>query len=278
MYKFPQKIKGFDFQKELIDKKSKHNFYFAIYKNGNKQAIAKMFVGNKSDKSYKSLLHEAFVTKILESLTPKVYCVIQKDEFFLILFEFINGNKLNKFSDSQKIKNYLNSVNNLRNTGSKLNKENKRLIGQRSSLFHIISYPYFVIMAIFSYPKYFLNIVSFIPIFLGSIIDLLKQNSLVLTHGDLHDDNILITKRKTYLLDFGFSKFQHPSYEFIVTLSCLWDDKPFINGILNHLKNQKVGLNKALSIKIVTQFLSDKNLSDKKVDNYISFLNFIKKI
>ena len=291
---FPRTIDDYKFKKIFKTEKSVWTFSFALYENSvGKIAIAKMWNGRIKDFAYYTLENELTLYEILNKALdrlgeskrerlggiriPRLLGKKETKNTLLILSEFIKGKKADKLSSERSLEIYFKTLDFLDFLGNKLTVKEKSQIAHRDGYTLLLLYFPLLIKAILAHPYLSWPLIRGVPVFLASVPKIIKRNKKILTHRDLHLENIILTKTEVVLIDLQFCLFSDPIYDLISSLRSLWDNNALRLGIIRELgkrsKNDTL-LIKGLMVHSATHGLTDKRFSEERINRYHAYLGF----
>lgn len=267
---------------KLISKIKKSNNYInygiGIYENDKgKKVFIKTWQGKTKSFPYYSLINEYNMAKILSNAiknigkikfgVPNPIGYHKTQNSLSVIFEYVSGKPLSKspFEEQSRVINeailFLDSVSPV------LDKVDEKYIKKRGRLFCLFSLP-----AIFLY-SFLLEKESKKTIFYSFIKTYRYSFSLInkrltLVHGDLHPDNVFVSKSKFYILDSEHMKYTFSEYD-LNHLSIAKRGTKLLSYILK--MNRDFTQNKFLSFYIAIQssiFIDSKT----KQRNYFDYL------
>ncbi len=227
-------------------------------KNQRSYFIKTFEAGIKDYKSY-FILNEWFISNLLyktlniaknKITTPKPIEIITSTKSISIVYEFIEGKTLSKFSLNYQTKTFVHIINELNQTSSLLTKDEVKLFPKRNIVFYLVSLPYLSFLTILRSNR---NYGIVIKAFLATLRMLLSQNindGLCLAHRDLKPHNVIIKDSKIYLVDIGRMVLTLPGYD----LALLSLDPAYLNLSRNIEKKLKTSVNSFLKSYIAIQF------------------------
>lgn len=241
---YPRKVGNFKMVKKINKAKDFKMFSFAIYEDDKgKKAIAKIWTGKVKDFYYYTILNEAKVYKVLNSLTkrlrrripaesedikiPGLLMEKQGKGYFLILLEYVEDGRKLRSADHNCLKVYLKARKYLSFLGDRLSKDEKKLISQRSTRSIILLYPLLLLRALTLRPYLYRPLLLSIPAVFFTLRAILKRKKLLLSHRDLHLKNIIATRKYFYLIDLQFCLYTDEVYDFLSSLRILYDEPEF---------------------------------------------------
>jgi len=273
------------------------SYPLAIYRDKKGQkAFAKMKDARLKGYHYYSLLNEIVMYEALNSAVkrignkmpikfkdiyiPKVLGKYEDNKILLILIEYIDGKVAQDISPEKKTKLYLKVIEYLHLLGNNISQEDKAKISARNSYDYVFLYPFLVIKAIISYPKYTLNILKGVPVFIASVPEIIRNDDMVLTHRDLHFKNTMLSKGNIVLIDLQHCVYTNPIHEITTTVRYWWKRDRLYILLLNAIQNKYSSMNeferlfKGFIVNSVTHGLTGKGYDKKTIKNWVSFLNY----
>ncbi len=258
-----------------------------INKNDRKHAFGKTLVNNirynKLCLSNEALMYELLlnvqknvnhrIPRAIKNIRIPYSYGLRKNKGALSLFvEFIEGTPLATFPVAYQIKTYEKVVSYIRYLGNNMTHEQKDKIGKRYPLAEISIYPFLVVAASVAYPKMIKSLLRGFICFYKNIFRYIFDQRIVLTHRDLHSKNILVEGDTTYIIDLENMVFTHPDYEYVVSFLAYWRNEELAQSIWSLVQNKHIG--KLLLIKMATHYLTHRNLTPKKYEDYSKALNW----
>ncbi len=274
--KLPSEINKY----KLIRDLSSRNRHFAVglYEDKKGKVIIKIWEGKVKDLHYFALEHQIKLTKVLtnvqkrmeknKKLTIRVPSYVdskQKHNQLIFISEYVQGDSLEKFSKSENIKwsIYLQCLNFLKDVSTFCTDEERKVITTKTLWDFIFLYPLINIAAIIMHPRYMFKILKGAIIFYSGILGLRGVKADRIIHGDLHPDNILVSKNSKFLIDIEQARFSYPDYEMISSAALKGNSKEFKRKVVKMLFSKRSKLNKKLSLCLVVNN-SIHNLSGDK--------------
>jgi hypothetical protein len=292
---FPIKINGYEFLKKYIPQDSSKLYYYGTYKNSKgKLAFAKIWKGKKKDSSYFWLNNEINVYKEIQDLykrdgkfikkyfpeivPPKFINAKQTDDELILLMQNLGGKLLSK-SKNDKTK-----LDTLEHVIEYFNFINKRLKKYQIDGFmkiegkHVgFAYIYLLLRTFIKKPLALPLVLRAGRVYLLNSSKLLKSKNLELTHRDLFG-NIIVDKKKIYVLDFQLTAKTFPLFDITSTELALWKTNLFekfhSSKFVNKLTTQSAnfGLYKTLSIyTALFEITMAQNLSREDAFSYLKW-------
>ncbi len=297
---FPDQIGKYKFIKKIniTKRNSKSNkiFSYALYKNSNGQkAFAKMWSGKLKNINYYTLSNETIMYMVLNKLIrrigksmpkkfediiiPQFVAKLETNNSLTLLTEFIEDAKSLKILPKKQVEIYIKTVDFLRLLGNELSAKEREQISKRDSNTITLLYFPLLLKAILAHPKALFSLLQGVPVFLKSIPLFLKKDEIILSHRDLHLENILMSKNKIVLMDLQFCLFSNPLYDSLITLRMHWTDKEFRKRLLGKIRNL-YGKNKDYDILIrglmvhsATHSLTESVYTKLITKKFIDYLN-----
>jgi len=262
-------------------------FLVGLYSNGAKFAIGKTWSGSHPF-FYHSLKNEANLYKLLckkaQELAfrtpralkhihiPQILGYQETSKSLSLLIEHISGKRLYEYSTDVQKEEYLKAVYYLRYLGENMSSYEKTKIGKRTGLSEAISYPVFFVIAIIQNFRQSLIILKSSVTFISTVRELISQKRFVLTHRDLHFNNILVCKNAQYIIDLEFAVYALPEHELVTTLISQWKNKTIRKFLIIELSKYNPVVVKALLIKTSTHYLISSKLTSDSKKRYFEIL------
>lgn len=289
---FPPQIGSYAYVRKLSEPVSE-DIVVGLYRDrSGHQVIAKIWAGKFKNYSYFSLHNEYQVYQILTAVAARVAPLLPPRLRFvhipalinytegphsaILCLEYVPGRLSTDLPDQELQKTYLLSVDYLEYLSAHLTPQELRLLSRRHALHYASIFPLLLVIAWVRQPgtgplllRAWLGYVRALPAFL-------TERSLTLVHRDLHFENILVTGRHIYLLDFQMCVLTYPVCEYINTLQYCWDKNRLRAEILT-LISSKYGddpLVKLLMIQHGVHCLIGRNFSPQVIQSFIHFLRF----
>lgn len=237
-YALPEKIGDLKLVKNLNIRKS-YPYCVGLYKNkSGKLVVAKIWQGGSHSIHYSVLKHEIDVVKTLTQVyiknkkriathlrkisIPEYKGMVENDKQLVLLTEYVVGTPLRLVKDvDHQFEVYKNSIEFLRAIGKFVSYNQKKKITVKSMAHFQKIYPIILVVALIKHPKLVKNLISGVPVFIKQLIQGNKDPKVVLVHGDLHLENILLSEKKVWILDMEQTMFSYPIYEKVTALSSL---------------------------------------------------------
>lgn len=207
----------------IIGKNQKGKRYATgIYKNGKKKVFIKTWSGRLKNFDYFSLKNESKISKIIYKYSsslqledqlnvPKVVAEIKNKNQYSIIFEYINGNLASTLPVSKQVEIINKVLNGLSTISTKISEIDKASIPSRSVFWHLeVFVPKLIKSKLPNKAKW-----QLLTAVLWSYMSLIPVSSTEkkIAHGDLLPQNIIVNKKKIYLIDFGQTSFTIPDYD-----------------------------------------------------------------
>jgi thiamine kinase-like enzyme len=292
----PEYIGEYKLVNYINSAKSRNSSYqFAIYEDVNgKKVIAKAWYGLVKNLSYYTLKSEYLIYQTLgitckqySGKIPKRFQNIhipellyyrESDSTLIMLVEYFEGQPLQLFSAIRKSIEINKCHQFLEKIGILISYKDRKNITTRSAGQMIFFYPLIIIKAFYNYPKQYKLFCYLISNFVLGFGELLKIRPNILSHRDLHDDNILINHDGSIaIIDFQFMVYTIILYDRITSLELSWQDEILRNKLLNSIEKTRIssGLSKnavrALFAYISAHILTASNLTEAKISNCVDF-------
>lgn len=224
-YFFPENILRYKFKKILDEQKHSGKYLFALYADNNKrQAILKMWKGTKPNLAYFWLKNEINAYDVLNTkkinIPQLIYSEINQSEI-IALYEFINGSSMGNLNDNDRANIYSKVLTDIQNSNNLSTSSNA--VTKRAPYFWILMLPFVTFKALINHPRKFRIIIKSFFNFISKTNLLLLRNTSSFVHRDLNDNNIIVSSKTVFVIDFE--------------LSCIGD--PLIDIAIIYLKNIK---------------------------------------
>ncbi len=272
----PKKVGKYRFLKTLSIKG--FPFGTGLYQDrfGNKVVI-KIWDREQKDIYYFNLLHQIEVMKVITNVqnrlpekklfgfsTPKFIDAKVYQNKAILIMENAAGKSMHTVQSAKvQFRIYKKCLKFLEILSTNLTDEEKKIITTKNVWDFVFLYPLILPTAIFMQFKMIPTFISGTKTFFKGVFPLTKLKPDRLVHGDLHPDNILITKNNKFsLIDLENVRLCYPEYEPITTISLKGNSKEFKNLVIKEYLNQKrMNKNKRLAIDLLIVNNSIHNLS-----------------
>lgn len=199
-----------EIQKEKINKK----YGTGIYKRGRDLYFIKTWTGSIRDYDYYSLIKEYLFSKVLSSVVTKNQSMSLKfpepegiykiNNSVSVVFKYIEGTSVGTLNKREKTELVAEAIDGLSNLSHKLNKKEKDTFPIRNHSFYLLTLPLITVLAFaFNINTWKIITQSFYLCIKNYFNH--KPAELVLAHGDLHPDNLIVSKEgekhSLYILD-----------------------------------------------------------------------------
>lgn len=294
-YKLPLFIREYEFFKELPKKGTKYDFRIALYKNPvGKTVFVKYWKGPENDFRYLTFLNEIRAYQTLSNVykrqknnlpahisrvnIPKYIGVIKGLDYTALITEFVPGKMASEYSIEEKINAYLKSSQFIEFLGKKMTRSEKTKFGSRNAYHYITMYPVFLLLSMINFPEYSKYLLKGMLTFARGIAYLTKEEQLILTHRDLHFNNLLIYNSKIYVIDLQYVIFAHRINEYVTTLRYRWGmdgmEKYFVPQIAGYIQKRYAfeKIFNGMMVNSVTQGLTDKSYKGERSKRWIELL------
>lgn len=215
-----KKIGEYELHKKITKKNGFNPYFIGIYKKGKKRFFIKTWEGKIKDFNYHILVNELLINKILHKKfmkgqlrTPQIIEYFSSRNSLSVVFEYIEGTPLNSFSVTKQAE-VISFVIDFFKEISKdsLNSRHLKHIEKKDKLFYFTSLHLLTLVSLISSPRNFKLIIKAYLKALINFFDFGKQD-LIINHGDLNPDNILISNGKYFILDCGRLSLTVPGYD-----------------------------------------------------------------
>lgn len=227
----PSQIAGYFLLKRLSSKN--YPFGVGLYRKAGKRFVIKFWLGSCRSRHYFALRHEITVVSTLSSSqkpspvfpVPYVETIEQKSCLGLVT-DYVKGRPLSSVGHvSSQVSSYLRCVDYLRRCRP------VSAIPTKHWVYILLALPFITAAALINSPGNAVEILKGVVKILTNLSALAKSRDLVLVHGDLHLDNIILSGRKFHLTDFEQSVFTYPQLELITTLSSIRNPAGFLSAV-----------------------------------------------
>lgn len=254
------------------------NYGIGIYKdNKGKKVFIKTWKGKTKNFPYYSLVNEYNMAKVLSNViskskkskfkVPKPIGYLKTQNYLSIIFEYVDGKTLSRFS-VKKQADVLSKAINFLNALSPLIIENYgEYIKKRGWIFYLASLPAIFLYAFTLERENKKTILySFLKAYLYSLSVLKKK--LTLAHGDLFPDNIFVSKSQYYILDCEHMRYTLSEYD-LNHLSIIKKDTNLLRQILRNHKSFAQNNFLSLYIAIQSSIFTDPNTKRRHYFNFL---------
>lgn len=286
----PKKIGKYIFIKNLRENKT-YPFAIGLYKFNKQKYVAKIWMSKWKDTHYYELEHEINTLKILKSIENRLKLKeksffrvspfiesIKKDNYLVMMSSYVSGKPLTKIINVKKqIKIYFGAVNYIKLIGRHCSSTEKIKLRVRNIKFLSIIFPIIFTIALIKRRSVYKLLFNALKKYLINISSSINWDNLVLIHGDLHTENIYLSKKNYYIFDFEQTMFSYPQYEIAATLSSLRSNSLFLKLMLSKVRlfcKKDVDYQKKMEtilIQCSTHNLIS-NLQEKSINVYIRLL------
>ncbi len=185
----------------------------AIFKLNKKKLLVKKLSYKFHNLSYEHLLNEISMLIILNRSNrakvknntisfPRIYKIVRKEHEITFAREYIEGKQLSRYSPGIKIKTIISCIDIFTKLTSQINVNEIKKLPKRSSLEISVTLPLYFIKALAKFPNNFANLISiFKEYYFNLTISTIFRPTYVLSHRDLHSNNIILNKMSTYIID-----------------------------------------------------------------------------
>ena len=290
---FPQKIGKFNFEKTL--KNPTRGTTLGIYSYRKQKVIVKTYQGSLKTFKYRILKNEVEVSKVLNQARqrlinkipaelkdikiPKTIFVKESTNKLYVGFDYINSVTLKSRPIKERLSTYFKVIKFLKFLGENMTANEKNKLSRREPLTLIKLYPLMVMKSSITHPATVAKLLKGIPIFY-KMSNLIKKLEVVLSHRDLHFENILVSKYGIYIIDLEFTLFGPEIFDEMTTLRHEWSDYKLRIMILKKMiskyrfYNNLPEILKVISIGIATHSLTANNFPAGLKKNYINLLDY----
>ena len=203
---------------------------------------------------------------------PKLLFVDRVGQTLNVGLEYIEGKTLNGFKETKQFAVYKQVLSALEQTDMP-----KHSTVKRPGSYLLATFPYILVKAAKLRPKFALLFLTSAFHFAMNSVNLLR-GKLKLAHRDLGADNIIVTSKYIYLIDWQYVALTLPVYELVGAWRSLSRDRHLGSSFLKHIKNthQWDALSwaqfKSLSIYYILLGLTDPKYHPTRVSDFIYIL------
>jgi hypothetical protein len=269
----------------------KYPYVIGMYKSpSGVEVVAKVWQGNWYNAHAFNLLHEADVCRVLDTIrlrtvaempealtniiTPAYYdCLIQNK-----FMSKAQGTPLTQVcAPEEQLKIYNRILSYLKFIGKNATKEEQKIIGVKGIIYYISVYPIIFCLSIVRHITHSMEIIRSLYSFIFSL-SALSHEPKILSHGDLHTDNILVSEDKITLLDLEQTIFTYAGFDAFTTVSSLRSLPDFRQYIEEIIKEEGKRSSRDASLlsgigAFISTFNLTSNLSPQHVLHYVKILS-----
>lgn len=218
----PKTIGKYTLVKPIVKTHEFTNFFIGIYSFHKKKLFIKTWIGHRKDLHYYLLINEYRSTQLLYKKflslktqspvrIPKPIAYIQTPTTLSVMYEYIPGKLLREYNKKEQSKVIRLVLESFATVTKSLTTSERKQLETKTAKFYLFSLPLIFFYALIrNIGKYNL----FIPAFVKSITEYrLTETSLVLTHSDINQENIMVYKSAIYILDSERIVLTNPFYE-----------------------------------------------------------------
>ncbi|MBI2029373.1 phosphotransferase [Candidatus Gottesmanbacteria bacterium] len=134
---------------------------------------------------------------------PKFYGIIVTDKQISLIREYVEGKPLEKFSKNEKIRILNTCLEYFNQCSKKLRKKDIVIFPDSNKIFTFFVLPFYLFKVIIRDSKLVPLLLNYLYIFYKYFFSwqVIKNNNTVVSHRDLHQKNILVSKNKIYIID-----------------------------------------------------------------------------
>lgn len=285
--RFPKYLEGRKYKLDYELRTVKTTYRFGIYKDqAGKKYIAKTWFGNKKDREYLEIVNEFNFYNFIsdnetifnkaEIYTPKFYSAYLDEGIFMILLDYVNGKQMYKLNDQIKIAQSLSIIDKMKNVhdDTPLNK----LSDIKKTNILSFKLKYLTLMfALFVKRRISIsNFVYIIKTYLSLHGSLGNKSKWSIILSDLNSANILVSKDKTYLIDFQLAGVFMMSLELSNLYYRYSNNLSVLKLIKTNLKKNKINI-KEFKFMLLYSMLSDMLFNrNRKIPLNLEMLNIQK--
>ena len=221
----PPKIQGYVFVKRSHQASP---YSLGVYKNKQgKPVFIKAAQSHWYNLYYHNLLFEARILKQSCGITfrgqtvsfPQLVETRSENGYFIVVTRFISGKDLSNFPLTQQLQKYKEVV-------TFLQKQKLPGVPKKNGIFFLAVLPFIFLLALVKHPTDRSAIVRAFGYIVKNYAEFLARHRLILTHADLHMENIKVYKRQLALFDLAQMMYTFAEYEAVTTYSNTRDTNP----------------------------------------------------
>lgn len=290
---FPERIKGYVFEEELLKDRTHRAYRLGIYRNDvGERAIAKRWAGSRRSlashwmhneiSAYKTLWriihsHPEITQRFPRVHIPKLIDTIEQDGELVLLIEYIDGGLLAESSGERKLAAYTDALGFLAAIGQFIGNDEFFPISSRTAWHSLALLPIISVRAIMRHPRLTLFILHSALVFLFRAPTLLKYGRKSFSHRDLGDWNILVREDDIWIIDFQLAAIVQPLFDVVAVSLKLWDVPDFGKAFLKseYISSLLVENIAWEEFRALSAHLAIYNLSLKSGRNSSTILDFL---
>lgn len=251
------------------------NFFIGIYRYKGRRYFIKTWTGKVRDTNYYLLLNEYISGSILHKklvkkqsnykiLVPKVISCVKTENSFSVIFEYISGKQLSDYPLSFQAATLSRVIDCFADLSNELSEKERISFTKKSLSFYLSNLVPITIVTIFMNLHHTKRIVK---VFYTSLVNIpsILGKKLVLSHGDLNSENILVSGSKIYLIDCERVALTVPGYD-ITHLSIIPDNKEIGKALVKGINNK---INSFLTNFLYLHYLMSSNYTRTNKNFYL---------
>ena len=207
---------------------------------------------------------------------PRYKTSILRNDLLSLVIQEVEGESILKRNISKRVEVYSKCIKFVRELGDKVNSEDLKLIGKRTVFQEVVMYPFLLAVSLHRNPKHFLLLLKGGKFFALNFLRILTNPRYVLTHRDLHGENILVGDKKIYIVDWENARYADSYMEYVVILLATWSSKRSRNYFLSFLEDKKKAA--SLIIKMATHYLTEERVPNWKKKDYLDAITWAIKV
>lgn len=232
--RLPKRISGYALV-DVLSSNKQTNISVGVYQNKkHERVIVKLWEGKRKTLSYINLRHEIAVYQVLTKairrvtsslknskvLLPSFISYNEQQNRLILMRSYIEGRETLSFSSPKaQLTSVKTVIDFLQELTNHLTQEEKYIIGQRTLKHFLLFLPLVIVVLIKKSPKKIFLFIRVIGLLLRGVPSLLNEKEYVLTHGDLHGENIFLGKGYIGIIDCEQMRITYPHYDVIASIS-----------------------------------------------------------
>lgn len=198
------------------------------------KVIIKIWEGKRKTLSYINLRHEIAVYQVLTNVinrlsqklvstrihVPTFITYKEQANKLILVKSCIEGRQISSIQNpKEQLLSVTTIINYLRELTQHMTQEERLVIGQRTLIHFLFFLPIVIITLLKKNPRELFSYIRAIRILLRGIPSLISEQTYVLTHGDLHGENIFLNGKEIGIIDCEQMRITYPHYDVIAAIS-----------------------------------------------------------